>query len=60
VVSCLRNSETGLFTISFPNSREVFQFKPADIRPQLTFVNGKWIPVLGEAQVHKEFFSLYV
>jgi hypothetical protein len=51
----------GLFTVSFPDSREVFQFKPTDIRPRLTFVNGKWVPVLGEAQVHNlKSFSVYM
>ncbi|KAJ3691040.1 hypothetical protein LUZ61_020204 [Rhynchospora tenuis] len=45
VISGLRSPDTGLYTVSFPNSREVFQFKPADIRPQLTFANGLWSPV---------------
>ncbi|XP_078174154.1 DUF724 domain-containing protein 6-like isoform X3 [Carex rostrata] len=57
VVSSLRNPATGLYTVSFPNSREVFQFKPAEIRPQLSFVDGKWVPVLGEAQQRKETYK---
>ncbi|XP_078167362.1 DUF724 domain-containing protein 6-like isoform X13 [Carex rostrata] len=55
VVSGLINLETGLYTVSFPNSREVFQFKPAELRPQLDYVNGKWVPVLGQAQKRKTF-----
>ncbi|KAJ3691037.1 hypothetical protein LUZ61_020201 [Rhynchospora tenuis] len=46
VVSGLRNPDTGLYTVSFPNSRDVFQFKPADIRTQSTFAKGKWFRVL--------------
>ncbi|KAJ3691038.1 hypothetical protein LUZ61_020202 [Rhynchospora tenuis] len=46
VISGLRSPNTGLYTVSFPNSREVFQFKPTDIRPQLTFANSLWSPVL--------------
>ncbi|XP_078177421.1 DUF724 domain-containing protein 6-like [Carex rostrata] len=57
VVSSLRNPATGLYTVSFPNSREVFQFKPAEIRPQLAYVDGKWVPVLGEAQQRKETYK---
>ncbi|KAF3324720.1 hypothetical protein FCM35_KLT10877 [Carex littledalei] len=57
VVSGIRNPATGLYTVSFPNSREVFQFKPAEIRPQLAYVDGKWVPVLGEAQQKKETFK---
>ncbi|KAJ4783525.1 hypothetical protein LUZ62_034771 [Rhynchospora pubera] len=45
VISALSSPDTGLYTVSFPNSRDVFQFKPADIRPQLTFANGLWSPV---------------
>ncbi|KAF3322514.1 hypothetical protein FCM35_KLT13655 [Carex littledalei] len=55
VVSGLRNPVTGLYTVSFPNSREVFQCKPAEIRPHLDYVNGKWVPVLGQAQKRKTF-----
>ncbi|KAJ3691039.1 hypothetical protein LUZ61_020203 [Rhynchospora tenuis] len=46
VISGLRSPDTGLYTVSFPNSREVFQFKPADIRPLLTFANSLWSPDL--------------
>lgn len=61
VVSGLRNPEMGLYTVSFPNSREVFQFKPAEIRPRLALVNSKWIPVLGEEQVHNlRVFQLHM
>lgn len=61
VVSSLRNPATGLYTVSFPNSREVFQFKPAELRPQLDYVNGKWVPVLGQAQVqYLRVFQLFV
>ncbi|KAJ4776729.1 hypothetical protein LUZ62_060986 [Rhynchospora pubera] len=44
VISAL-SPDAGLYTVSFPNSRDVFQFKPADIRPQLAFANGLWSPV---------------
>ncbi|KAJ4783524.1 hypothetical protein LUZ62_034770 [Rhynchospora pubera] len=44
VISAL-SPDAGLYTVSFPNSRDVFQFKPADIRPQLAFANGLWSSV---------------
>ncbi|KAJ1692831.1 hypothetical protein LUZ63_009529 [Rhynchospora breviuscula] len=46
VISGLRHPDTGLYTVYFPNSRDVFQFKPADIRTQSTFANGRWFRLL--------------
>ncbi|KAJ3690207.1 hypothetical protein LUZ61_019371 [Rhynchospora tenuis] len=55
VVTGLRDRTTGLYTVSFPNSREVLQFWPAEIRPRSAFANGKWSRVLQVQQKTEEF-----
>ncbi|KAJ1694132.1 hypothetical protein LUZ63_010830 [Rhynchospora breviuscula] len=55
VVLGLRDRTTGLYTVSFPNSREVLQFKSAEIRPRSAFANGEWFRVL-EVQQETEAY----
>ncbi|KAJ4784258.1 hypothetical protein LUZ62_035504 [Rhynchospora pubera] len=55
VVSGLRDRTTGLYTVSFPNSREVLQFNSAEIRPRSAFANGEWFRVL-EVQQETEAY----
>ncbi|KAJ3672560.1 hypothetical protein LUZ60_007281 [Juncus effusus] len=50
VISGLRNAVTGKYRVSFPFSREVIDFPPSEIRPQLNFINGNWFPLKPKPQ----------
>ncbi|XP_072988335.1 DUF724 domain-containing protein 6-like [Typha latifolia] len=44
VVSGLLKPATGRYTVCFPNTREVVEFEPEEIRERLQWARGKWIP----------------
>nr|XP_019705781.1 DUF724 domain-containing protein 2 isoform X2 [Elaeis guineensis] len=57
VVSRLHGEDSGRFTVSFPNTREVMDFPPSDIRPLLEWVRGRWI-VARDQDVAEPLFSV--
>nr|CAD1844414.1 unnamed protein product [Ananas comosus var. bracteatus] len=44
VVSAVRNPSSGRYAVSFPNSRELIEFPPSEIRPRMEWVRGEWVP----------------
>lgn len=46
----------GLYSVCFPASREEFQFKVEDMRKQMEWANGDWIPVEDEVIFLSLFF----
>nr|XP_010918489.1 uncharacterized protein LOC105042847 isoform X2 [Elaeis guineensis] len=57
VVSKLHGEDSGRFTVSFPNTREVMDFRPSEIRPLLEWVRGRWI-VARDQEVAEPLFSV--
>ncbi|KAG1355135.1 DUF724 domain-containing protein 2 [Cocos nucifera] len=57
VVSKLQGEDSGRFTVSFPNTREVMDFPHSQIRPLLEWVRGRWI-VARDQEVAEPLFSV--
>ncbi|XP_008796800.2 uncharacterized protein LOC103712141 [Phoenix dactylifera] len=57
VVSKLHGEDSSSFTVCFPNTREVMDFPPSEIRPLLEWVRGQWI-VARDQEVAEPLFSV--